>query len=237
MTDASGGSASAGESVTVGDFARLDLDRRARTGVPEVVFGQGKSAEQIVRLLEELRRRDPAAPALATRCSADTLAAARDRFPAPDLRVDELARTVLVGPLLPPVGSVLVLTAGTSDLPVARECVVSLQALGVGADLLADVGVAGLHRLLEQLPRVRRADAVVVVAGMDGALPSVVSGLVRAPVIGVPTSVGYGVAAGGIAATLAMLASCSPGLAVVNVDNGFGAAAHAAKILRVSGRG
>lgn len=138
----------------------------------------------------------------------------------------------MVGAAPAPRGDVLVLTAGTTDLPVARECTAAL-----GARLVADVGVAGLHRLLSRLEDVRRADVVVTVAGMDGALPSVVAGLVAAPVIGVPTSVGYGVAAGGWAAAGAMLASCSPGLVVVNVDNGFGAAVHAAKIVGWARRG
>jgi hypothetical protein len=125
-----------------------------------------------------------------------------------------------------------VVTAGTTDLPVARECAATLAVLGVHADLLADVGVAGLGRLLARLGDLRAAECVIVVAGMDGALPSVVAGLVSVPAIGVPTSVGYGVAAGGLAAAASMLASCSPGLAVVNIDNGFGAAVHAAKIIR-----
>jgi hypothetical protein len=143
---------------------------------------------------------------------------------------------VTVGAPPRPVGDVVVLTAGTTDLPVAQECRATLAALGVGTRIIADVGVAGLHRLLGRLDGIRDADVLVVVAGMDGALPSVVTGLVRAPVIGVPTSVGYGVATGGLATAAAMLASCSPGLVVVNVDNGFGAAVHAAKIVhRVCG--
>src|SRR6202012_1029682 len=154
-----------------------------------------------------------------------------DRFPGHSVHVDQVAGTVTVGALPPARGRVLVVTAGTTDLPVARECVVTLGVLGVHADLLADVGVAGLGRLLARLEDLRAAECVIVVAGMDGALPSVITGLVSVPVIGVPTSVGYGVAAGGLAAAASMLASCSPGLAVVNIDNGFGAAAHAAKII------
>jgi pyridinium-3,5-biscarboxylic acid mononucleotide synthase len=220
----------------VGGFAELDTDRRRRTGVPEVVYGEGKTPEQTLRLLAELRRTDPRGPALATRCPPAVLDAARDAFPGEAVAADPVGRTVTVGAPPPPVGDVVVLTAGTTDLPVAGECRATLAALGVGARLVADVGVAGLHRLLGHLDAIRDADAVVVAAGMDGALPSVVAGLVPAPVIGVPTSVGYGVAAGGLATAAAMLASCSPGLVVVNVDNGFGAAVHAAKIVhRVRG--
>jgi NCAIR mutase (PurE)-related protein len=218
--------------VPVGEFALLDVDRRRRTGVPEVVFGEGKTAEQIFALLAELRTRDPEAPALATRCPAGVLDAAATRFPGDGVHADHVAGTVAIGTLPPARGNVLVVTAGTTDLKVARECAATLAVLGVRADVLADVGVAGLGRLLSRLEDLRAAECVVVVAGMDGALPSVVAGLVSAPVIGVPTSVGYGVAAGGLAAAASMLASCSPGLVVVNIDNGFGAAAHAAKIIR-----
>lgn len=218
--------------VPLGEFALLDVDRRHRTGVPEVVFGEAKTAEQVFALLAELRARDPHAPALATRCPAEVLAGAAARFPGETVHTDHIAGTVAVGTLPPARGHVLVVTAGTGDLPVARECAATLAVLGVGADVLADVGVAGLGRLLARLDVLRAAECVVVVAGMDGALPSVVAGLVSAPVIGVPTSVGYGVAAGGLAAAATMLASCSPGLAVVNIDNGFGAAACAAKIIQ-----
>ena len=217
--------------VPLGEFALLDVDRRRRTGVPEVVFGEGKTEEQIFALLAELRARDPEAPALATRCPADVLERAVARFSGDAVHADQLARTVIVGPLPPAQGNVLIVTAGTTDLKVARECAATLAVLGVRADVLADVGVAGLGRLLARLEDLRAAQCVVVVAGMDGALPSVVTGLVAAPVIGVPTSVGYGVAVGGLAAAATMLASCSPGLVVVNIDNGFGAAAHAAKII------
>jgi NCAIR mutase (PurE)-related protein len=207
--------------VPLGEFALLDVDRRRRTGIPEVVFGEGKTPEQIFALLAELRARDPEALDRAATC-----------FPGQPVHADHVARTVTVGALPPARGNVLVVTAGTTDLNVARECAATLAVLGVRADVLADVGVAGLGRLLARLDDLRAAECVVVVAGMDGALPSVVAGLVSAPVIGVPTSVGYGVAAGGLAAVASMLASCSPGLVVVNIDNGFGAAAHAAKIIR-----
>jgi pyridinium-3,5-biscarboxylic acid mononucleotide synthase len=217
--------------VPLGEFALLDVDRRRRTGVPEVVFGEGKTPQQIFALLAELRAHDPEAPALATRCPADVLEGAVTRFPGDVVHADQLAGTVIVGALPPARGSVLIVTAGTTDLKVARECAATLAVLGVRADVLADIGVAGLGRLLARLDDLRAAECVVVVAGMDGALPSVVAGLVAAPVIGVPTSVGYGVAAGGLAAAASMLASCSPGLVAVNIDNGFGAAVHAAKII------
>jgi hypothetical protein len=222
--------------VPLGEYALLDVGRRRRTGVPEVVFGLGKTPEQIFALLGELRARDPGAPALATRCASVVLEAAAGHFPGEAVLVDQVAGTVAVGAMPPGRGRVLVVTAGTTDLPVARECAATLAVLGVRADLLADVGVAGLGRLLARLEDLRAAECVIVVAGMDGALPSVVTGLVSVPVIGVPTSVGYGVAAGGLAAAASMLASCSPGLVVVNIDNGFGAAAHAAKIIHAMHR-
>ena len=225
------GSGAPAAGVPLGDFALLDVDRRRRTGIPEVVFGPGKTPEQIFALLAELRARDPGAPALATRCPARVLDEAARRFPGQAVLADQRAGTVTVGALPPARGHVLIVTAGTTDLNVAWECAATLAVLGVGADVLADVGVAGLGRLLARLDDLRAAECVVVVAGMDGALPSVVAGLVSAPVIGVPTSVGYGVAAGGLAAAASMLSSCSPGLAVVNIDNGFGAAVHAAKII------
>jgi hypothetical protein len=190
--------------VPLGEFALLDVDRRRRTGVPEVVFGEGKTSEQIFALLAELRARDPEAPALATRCPVGVLDGAATRFPGDAVHADHVAGTVAVGALPPARGNVLVVTAGTTDLKVARECAATLAVLGVRADVLADVGVAGLGRLLSRLDDLRAAECLVVVAGMDGALPSVVAGLVSAPVIGVPTSVGYGVAAGGLAA------ACSP---------------------------
>jgi hypothetical protein len=218
--------------VGIEGYARLDVDRRTRTGVPEVVFGAGKPPERTLRLLAELRAHDPAGPALATRCPDAVLDAAPGAFSDEVVSVDREAATVTVGEPPLPTGRVTVLTAGTTDLPVARECLATLTALGVGGRLAADVGVAGLHRLMAKLEELRAADCVVVVAGMDGALPSVVAGLVPAPVVGVPTSVGYGVSAGGLTAAATMLSSCSPGLAVVNIDNGFGAAVHVAKIIR-----
>lgn len=236
MTAAGPGPESAG--VDVGGYARLDLDRRRRTGVPEVVLAEGKTEEQALALLAALRAGDPTGPALATRCPPGVLAAARDRFPGEEVLVDRPGRVVVVGALPAPRGDVAVLTGGTSDLPVARECLTTLAALGVGARLVADVGVAGIGRLLARVDELGDADCVVAVAGMEGALPTVVAGLVPAPVVAVPTSVGYGVSAGGLVAAAAMLASCSPGVGVVNVDNGFGAAVLAARLVgRVHARG
>ena len=220
----------------VGGIGRLDLDRRRRTAVPEVVFAEGKTEEQTLQLLAAQRRADPDFPALATRCPDEVLQRAPAAFPAEPVLVDPIGRTVIVGAPPPARGFVAVLTGGTSDLPVAREAVATLQALGVGHRLIADVGVAGLHRLLTQLGELSTADCVIAIAGMEGTLPGVIAGLIRAPVVAVPTSVGYGVSAGGHVAAAAMLASCAPGLSVVNIDNGFGAAAHAVKIvMRVHG--
>lgn len=220
----------------VGGIARLDLDRRHRTAVPEVIFAEGKTEEQTLQLLAAQRRAEPGFPALATRCSEGVLRQAPARFPAEQVNADPVGRTVTVGTPPPARGLVAVLTAGTSDLPVAREALATLRALGAGHRLIADVGVAGLGRLLAHLDDLAEADCVIAIAGMEGTLPGVVAGLIRAPVVAVPTSIGYGVSAGGHVAAAAMLASCAPGLPVVNVDNGFGAAAHAVKIItRVHG--
>ncbi|MFN2497271.1 MAG: nickel pincer cofactor biosynthesis protein LarB [Pseudonocardiaceae bacterium] len=220
----------------VADIARLDLDRRHRTAVPEVIFAEGKTEEQTLRLLAEQRCAEPGFPALATRCPEGVLRIAPARFPGEPVSADPVGRTVMVGPPPPARGLVVVLTGGTSDLPVAREALATLRALGAGHRLIADVGVAGLGRLLACLDELSAADCVIAIAGMEGTLPGVVAGLIRTPVIAVPTSVGYGVSAGGHVAVATMLASCAPGLPVVNVDNGFGAAAHAVKIVaRVHG--
>ncbi|MGY1642349.1 nickel pincer cofactor biosynthesis protein LarB [Geodermatophilus sp. SYSU D00703] len=214
-------------------FARLDLDRAARTGTPEVVYAAGKTPEQTVACLAALR--DGGAPmAFATRVDDATAAAVRERWP--DATVDPGSRTVVVGEPPAPVGQVLVLTAGTSDGPVAAEVAATLAACGVGCRRVDDVGVAGVHRVLAVAPDVAAADAVVVVAGMDGALPSVVAGLTDRLVVAVPTSVGYGAAFEGLAALLTMLTACAPGVLVVNIDNGFGAGVAAARIVRSAQR-
>ncbi|MGY1711844.1 nickel pincer cofactor biosynthesis protein LarB [Geodermatophilus sp. SYSU D00758] len=209
-------------------FARLDLDRGARTGTPEVVYAAGKTPEQTVACLAALL--DGTGFAWATRVDGPTAAAVRSRWPG--AVVDEEARCALVGTPADPVGEVLVLTAGTSDGPVAAEVAATLRACGVGARRVDDVGVAGVHRVLAVAPDIAAADAVVVVAGMDGALPSVVAGLTDRLVVAVPTSVGYGAAFEGLAALLTMLTACAPGVLVVNIDNGFGAGVAAARIVR-----
>src|SRR5690348_6171165 len=214
-------------------FARLDLDRAERTGTPEVVYAAGKTPEQTVACLEALLEGgglDGGGFAWATRVDAATAAAVLDRWP--DAVLDPEARCAFVGELPTPVGSVLVLTAGTSDGAVAAEVAATLAASGVGCRRVDDVGVAGVHRVLAVAPDIAEADVVVVVAGMDGALPSVVAGLTDRLVVAVPTSVGYGAAFEGLAALLTMLTACAPGVMVVNIDNGFGAGVAAARIVR-----
>jgi NCAIR mutase (PurE)-related protein len=214
-------------------FARLDLDRAERTGTPEVVYAAGKTPEQTVACLAALLD-DDAGLAWATRVDDATAAAVRERWP--DAVIDAEARCAFVGELPPPVGSVLVLTAGTSDGTVAAEVAATLAASGVGCTRVDDVGVAGVLRVLAVAPEVAAADVVVVVAGMDGALPSVVAGLTDRLVVAVPTSVGYGAAFEGLAALLTMLTACAPGVLVVNIDNGFGAGVAAARIARSAQR-
>lgn len=210
-------------------FARLDLDRIRRTGDPEVVLASHKTPEQTLTALAHLAAAHPDRAVLATRCDEQTRNAAREL---PGARVDDVGGTVVLGPEPELVGRVAVVAAGTSDLPVAQEAVTTLVAHGRGADLIVDVGVAGLHRLLSQRDRIAAADAVIAIAGMDGAMPGVLAGLVAVPVIAVPTSVGHGAAFGGVAALLTMLNACAPGVTVVNIDNGFGAAVAAVRMTR-----
>jgi hypothetical protein len=214
-------------------FARLDLHRGLRTGDPEVVYGAGKTPPQVVELLQRLAAAPGSRPAIATRLSPASLAAVAAALPA--AVIDETARTAVVGELPPTVGAVCVVAAGTSDAPVAAEAALVARAFGAGVDRVDDVGVAGLHRLLDQRARLDAADCLVVVAGMEGALPSVVGGLTGVPIVAVPTSVGYGASFGGLAALLAMLNSCAPGVAVCNIDNGFGAGVFAARVARRAG--
>ena len=212
-------------------FARLDTDRVARTGDPEVVFGAGKTPEQTVALLRALREAHPHRLALATRVDEDTRAAVREAFGA-EADIDDEARCAAVGERPVPAGRVVVVAAGTSDRPVAAEAAYTAQAFGADVSIVIDVGVAGLHRLLGVRADLDSADCLVVVAGMEGALPSVVGGLTGVPLVAVPTSVGYGTSFDGLAALLAMLNSCAPGVVVVNIDNGFGAGVHAARVAR-----
>jgi hypothetical protein len=214
--------------ASLADFAQLDHDRAARRGYPEAVYAEGKTTGQLAAIAAAVR--DRGTPTLFTRLAAEPSAVVLAELP--DAAYDAEAR-LLAWPAAPPEpsgGLVAVLCAGTSDLPVAREAALSAQHLGRPVELVVDVGVAGLHRVLGQLDLLRRARVIVVVAGMDGALPSVVAGLVSAPVVAVPTSVGYGASFGGLAALLAMLNACAPGVAVVNIDNGYGAGHLAAQI-------
>src|SRR3954471_20301697 len=216
-------------SVDLG-FARVGTHRGLRNGDPEVVFAAGKSADQTVAILTELARQDGGRPALATRLPDDALVAVRQAFP--DAVVAEVPRAVAVGPLPEGRGTVCVVTAGTSDAPVAAEAAFVARAFGASVTRITDVGVAGLHRLLAVRAELEQADCLVVVAGMEGALPSAVGGLVGVPIVAVPTSVGYGAAFEGLAALLGMLTSCAPGVTVVNIDNGFGAGLFAARVAR-----
>ncbi len=211
-------------------YATIDHHRSLRQGQPEVVFCEGKTVEQVVGICRRLAEANGAF--LGTRASEAQAEALRTEFPA--LRWHRLARVVHLESAEGPArtGRLLVISAGTSDLPVAEEAAVVAEAFGHEVERLFDVGVAGLHRILSARERLDEAEVVVVVAGMEGALPSVVGGLVRRPVIAVPTSVGYGASFGGVAALLGMLNSCASGVTVVNIDNGFGAAAAASRILR-----
>jgi NCAIR mutase (PurE)-related protein len=211
-------------------YARLDTDRATRTGDPEVVYGGGKTPTQIVDLLTRLHASHPDRAVLATRLADEAIAALRSDLPA--ATVDDVARTAHLGPLPEPRGHVCIVSAGTSDAPVAREAAITTRVYGAGAVELTDVGVAGVHRLLAVKERLDDADCLIVVAGMEGALPSVVGGLTGVPLVAVPTSVGYGASFGGIAALLAMLNSCAAGVTVVNIDNGYGAGVFAARVAR-----
>ena len=211
--------------------ARLDLNRRRRLGMVEAVWGEHKTAEQIIAILE--RFAEAGELGLVTRVDAEKAAAVQQRLPA--VQVHPEARCLSLGQLPdPPDGpaAVAVLSGGSSDRSVVCEVALALQLHGIGVDLVMDVGVAGLHRLLDQLPRLKTARVLIACAGMEGALPTVLTGLVPQPVIGVPVSVGYGVSQGGRAALDGMLASCAPGLCVVNIDNGYGAAMAALRMLR-----
>ncbi|MGH7568632.1 MAG: nickel pincer cofactor biosynthesis protein LarB [Gemmatimonadales bacterium] len=211
-------------------FAQIDHLRPVTQGHPEVIFSPGKTVDQVVAIAERLAAANGSF--LATRLEPPQIAALATRFP--QVELNALGRTAYLppDPEPPPTGrgTILVVTAGTSDLPVAEEAAVTARALRNRVERLTDVGVAGIHRLLTQTDTLRSAAVIIVVAGMEGALPSVVGGLVKVPVIGVPTSVGYGASFGGVAALLAMLSSCAAGVTVVNIDNGFGAAAAASRI-------
>jgi NCAIR mutase (PurE)-related protein len=219
----------------VGDFAKIDHHRQLRTGFPEVIWGLGKTPEQIAQIIAAMRRHSPVV--MATRI--ETTVAQQLEVAVPGLIYYPLAciaavregETIARHP-----GLIAILTAGTADLPVAEEAAVTAELCGFQVQRLWDVGVAGIHRLLKHRQLLQDADVLIVVAGMEGALPSVVAGMADCPVIGVPTSIGYGASFGGIAPLLAMLNSCAAGVGVVNIDNGFGAAILAGQILRRAGK-
>ncbi|MBP1156927.1 MULTISPECIES: nickel pincer cofactor biosynthesis protein LarB [unclassified Paenibacillus] len=210
-------------------YAQLDLKREARTGFPEVIFGEGKSAEQIAAIFERLMANTDRV--LATRVSEEKAAFILERIPAATYHNE--ARAISWRPDSPAnvkCGYIAVVCAGTSDVPVAEEAAVTAECMGCRVERVYDVGVAGIHRLFRRLPLIRGASAVVVVAGMEGALASVVGGLVAVPIIAVPTSIGYGASFQGMAALLSMLNACAPGISVVNIDNGFGGGYNASLI-------
>jgi len=212
-------------------FARVDHHRALRHGFPEVIFGEGKRPEHVVAIFEALAARSPRV--IATRVNPDTAARVMSRLPEVAYHKDPRMLILDRSPM-ERAPEVAVLSAGTSDMPVAEEAALTAETMGNGVSRYYDVGVAGLHRLLDVLPSLRTPRAIVVVAGMEGALASVVAGLVAVPVIAVPTSVGYGASLGGIAALLTMLNSCATGVSVVNIDNGFGAGTIASMINRAS---
>ena len=209
-------------------FARVDTHRELRQGFPEVILGIGKTPAQIAAIAERIVARGQAL--LVTRAELAAYEAVRDVVPAAVYHADARAITLAQGGIPEGRGTILIACAGTSDLPVAEEAAVTAELMGNRIDRLYDVGVAGLHRLLAEHTRLQSARVIVVVAGMEGALPSVIAGLVKVPVIAVPTSVGYGASFGGVAALLGMLNSCANGVSVVNIDNGFGGACMASLI-------
>ena len=211
-------------------YAVLDHHRALRKGFPEVIFCQGKTVEQIVEIFTRLGEGNSAV--LGTRASREAYQGVRQRFPGAEF--NELAKTIVLNKTDNPEkhGRILVMCAGTTDLPVAEEAAITAEVLGNEVRRVYDVGVAGLHRLLDKLETIRWAQVIIVAAGMEGALPSVIGGLTDQPVIAVPTSVGYGASFNGLAALLGMLNSCASGMAVVNIDNGFGAGAMAGAITR-----
>jgi len=214
-------------------FATIDHHRSLRQGFPEVVFGEGKATEHLLQIAARIAERGEGL--LVTRLSNESAPVLASRFPS--LELNAIARTAYLPPAVANAptgrGTILIVTAGTSDLPVAEEAAVTAAALGNCVSRLVDVGVAGIHRVLARRDELLSASVIVVVAGMDGALPSVIGGLVRCPVIAVPTSVGYGASFRGLAALLTMLNSCAAGITVVNIDNGFGAAVAASRINHV----
>ncbi len=212
--------------------ARIDLHRQSRTGIPEVIFAAGKSPDQVVEIFSKQKERGQLV--LATRVDAEMYSVIQVLMPGAEYNPQ--AKLLYINPTnsqtkLP---GIAVLTAGTSDIAVAEEAAITAELLGNQVERFFDVGVAGIHRLMDVLPKIQKANVLIVVAGMEGALPSVVGGLVKAPIIAVPTSIGYGASFHGLAALLGMLNSCSPGVSVVNIDNGFGAGCQASKINKLT---
>ena len=213
---------------TVGNFAHLDHHRALRCGFPEVVFGQGKTPEQVVQIVQRLAERNDRV--LVTRVTPEMNAIVQPQVRGLVYHSAARAQVLDCNPDREKIAGVMVVTAGTADIPVAEEAALTADLMGNQVERIFDVGVAGIHRLLNQVDRLRAARVIIVVAGMDGALPSVVGGLVSVPVVAVPTSVGYGASFNGLAALLTMLNSCASGVAVVNIDNGFGAGVLASRI-------
>ena len=222
------------------EFAKIDHHRELRSGLPEVIYGQGKSIPQLKKIIQSLKK--ASSDTLATKISGDTYKKLKTSIPK-GAKYNEQAQTLVIRnkKVKEQVGLITIVTAGTSDIPIAEEAAVTADLLGSRVETIFDVGVAGLHRLLDNIEQIKKARVLIVVAGMEGALASVVGGLVSQPIIAVPTSIGYGASFNGISALLTMLNSCAPGIAVVNIDNGFGAGcmAHRINILaeKVSERG
>jgi NCAIR mutase (PurE)-related protein len=212
-------------------FAKLDHHRALRTGMPEVIFASGKTVAQVAAIFDRMAK--AGGNVLATRVCLEMYEAVRAVQPSATYHETARAITLAQTPAAPGKGTIAVVCAGTSDLPVAQEAAVTARLMGNAVELIADVGVAGIHRLLAQKQSLQSARVLIVCAGMEGALPTVVAGLVNAPVLAVPTSVGYGASFGGVAALLGMLNTCSPNVSVVNIDNGFGAACIASLINRL----
>ena len=209
-------------------YAKVDLHRRIRQGSPEVIYGESKTADQIIGIVDMLVRHSQT-PVLVTRIDKDKASKLSEKH---EIRYNDHARIAIIGEMPEPdgIGTIVIATGGTSDIPVAEEAAMTAECLGNEVERLYDVGVAGIHRLLANRDHLMKASVVIAVAGMEGALASVVGGLVDCPVIAVPTSVGYGASFGGLSALLSMLNSCASGVAVVNIDNGFGAGFMASRI-------
>jgi NCAIR mutase (PurE)-related protein len=217
----------------IGDFAKIDHHRQLRTGFPEVIWSQGKTSEQMIQIITVMREKAPVV--MATRLEPEVAEILQDNVP--DLRYYPMAKIAAIGQnSIKYKGRISIVTAGTADLPVAEESAITAELCGFQVERLWDVGVAGIHRLLSHRHLIAEADVLIVVAGMEGALPSVVAGLAHCPIIAVPTSIGYGASFGGLSALLTMLNSCATGIGVVNIDNGFGAAMLAGQILRLANR-